>query len=69
MSHRAAGSEPPLRPPHTLAGWFLRRAWPTSVTSALHNPRLPARPLARPPARGRGRRPGRFEVLMQPVLS
>lgn len=35
-------------PQHTLSGWFPRRAWPTSVTSAVTQSRPPARRRGRP---------------------
>lgn len=41
-------------PPHTLAGWFPRRAWPTSVTSAVTQSRPPARRRGRPARAARG---------------
>lgn len=68
MSHRAAGSEPPLLPPAHARGMVSEASVAHfGYLSVTQSP--PARLPARPPARRRGRRPGRLEVLMQPVLS
>lgn len=59
---QGSGAQALPLPPHTLVGWFPKRAWwPTSVTSAVTQ--------SRPLVRGRGARPGPLAALMQPVLS